>query len=265
MGHPLPPDKAGQIIGHWQNGRSYTEIARQLRVHRNTVYGVVKRYRERGTVVPRRSTGRKRITTDREDRALFRIVRNNRRLSAQRLRGEWQLQANVRVSRQTVNRRLLLRGYRARRLVKAPRLSNAAKRRRLQWARGHLDRQLLQWRHAVFCDESRFLLYRVDGRHRVRRARGENLGDGNYQGAVAHGGGSIHVWGAIFYQGKSELRVLDQNVTGRVYLDILQNNLVPGVRKHYGNNWILVDDNARPHRANVVQQYLDREDIPRLD
>lgn len=128
MGRPVPLDKAGQVIGYWRNGRSYTEISRELHLHRNTVYGVIKRFRERGTLVPRRSTGRKRITTARDDRTLFRIVRNNRRFSTKRLRREWQLQANVRVSRQTVNRRLVSRDFRARRLVKAPKLTNAAKR-----------------------------------------------------------------------------------------------------------------------------------------
>ena len=78
MGRPVPLDKAGQVIGYWRNGRSYTEISRELHLHRNTVYGVIKRFRERGTLVPRRSTGRKRITTARDDRTLFRIVRNNR-------------------------------------------------------------------------------------------------------------------------------------------------------------------------------------------
>ena len=109
------------------------------------------------------------------------------------------------------------------------------------------------------------MLHRVDGRVRVRRTRGENLGDGNYQGVVAYGGGSVHVWGAIHYHGKPDIRILDQNVTGPLYLDILEHSLVPNMRLHYGNNWIMVDDNAPPHRANVVQQYIEREDITRLD
>ena len=108
----------------------------------------------------------------------------------------------------------------------------------------------------MFSDESRFLLYRIDERLHVHCARGKNLGDENYQGAVAHGGGSIHVWGAIYYQGKSEIRILDQNVTGRMYLDILQNNLVPDVRQHYSNNWILADNKARPHRPTWCRNTL---------
>ena len=99
----------------------------------------------------------------------------------------------------------------------------------------------------------------------MRRTRGENLEEDNYQGHVAHGGGSVHILGAIRYQGKPDICVLDQNVTGRLYLNILQNNLVPNMRQYYGNNWILVGDNAISHRANLVQGYLATEDITRLE
>ena len=52
-----------------------------------------------------------------------------------------------------------------------------------------------------------------------------------------------------------------------MYLDILQNNLVPNTRQHYGSYWILIDDNlnARLHGANVLQKYIDMQDITRLD
>ena len=76
------------------------------------------------------------------------------------------------------------------------------------------------------------------------------------QGNVAHGGGSVHVWGGISHMGKPSLCVLDLNVTGAVYRRILEEHLVPHGRACYGNNWIMADDNARPHRARVVDAYL---------
>ena len=74
MGRPLPLDMAGQVMGLRCTGRSYRQIAAELNLHRNTVYGIVKRYNDRGNLVPRKSTGRPRITTPRDDRALVRIV-----------------------------------------------------------------------------------------------------------------------------------------------------------------------------------------------
>ena len=42
-------------------------------------------------------------------------------------------------------------------------------------------------------------------------------------------------------------------------------NLVPHGRTWYRNNWLLADDNARPHRDCVVDAYLHEQDIIRMD
>lgn len=54
---------------------------------------------------------------------------------------------------------------------------------------------------------------------------------------------------------------LDQNVTGHVYLDILQSNVVHDVCQHYGNDWIPVDDNAIPPKANGMVEHLNRQGV----
>ena len=74
--------------------------------------------------------------------------------SVQRLRRTWQPNVNFAVSRQTVNRRLLARAYRARRMVKVPRLTVGTKLVRRHWAQKHINRPLGQWEHVIFCDES---------------------------------------------------------------------------------------------------------------
>ena len=73
------------IACRW-NGRSCTDIARERRVRRNTVYGVIKRYNERGTLVSGRSTGHPRLTTVLDNRQLCRMLPRNGRLSTQRVR-----------------------------------------------------------------------------------------------------------------------------------------------------------------------------------
>ncbi len=53
------------------------------------------------------------------------------------------------------------------------------------------------------------------------------------QNKVAGGGGSVHVWGAFCKHGKCDLVILDQNVTGAVYRDIL-------VKKHASlGSWVI--------------------------
>ena len=126
-------------------------------------------FRERGNFVCGRRTRRPRKTNDRDDRLLYRLAMENRRFSVQRLRRSCKPNVNFVVSRQTVNMRLVAHAYRARQMVKLPRLTVRAKLVRRHWAQKHINRPLGQWQHVIFCDESRFMLFRIDNRIRVRR------------------------------------------------------------------------------------------------
>ena len=124
---------------------------------------------------------------------LYRLAMDNRRFSAQMLRRAWQLNLYFVACRQTVNRRLVSRGYRARRMVKVPKLTVRAKLVRLHWVQTHINRPLVQWQHVILCDENRFMFFRIDNRIRVCRLVGEAMNEDCKQGNVAHGGGSVHV------------------------------------------------------------------------
>ena len=128
---------------------------------------------------------------------LYRLAMETRRFSVQRMRRAWQLNVNFVVSRQTVNRRLVARAYRARRLVKVPRLTVRAKFVRRHWAQKHINRPLGQWQHVIFCDGSRFMLFRIENRIRVRRLVVEAMNENCTHGNVALGGGSVRVWGGV--------------------------------------------------------------------
>ena len=65
---------AGIVVVYWRNGYSYRKIARELGLHSNTVYGIIKRFRECGSFVCGRRTRRPRKTNDRDDRVLYRLV-----------------------------------------------------------------------------------------------------------------------------------------------------------------------------------------------
>ena len=96
-----------------------------------------------------------------------------------------------------VNRRLVAHAYMARRMVKVTRLTVRAKLVRRHWAQKHINRPLGQWQHVIFCDESRFILFRMYNRISVRRLVLEAMNKDFTHGNVANGGGSVHVWGGI--------------------------------------------------------------------
>ena len=110
------------------------------------------------------------------------------------------------------------------------------------------------------------MLFWVDNRIRVRRLVVEAMNEDSTHGNVAHGVGYVHmVWCGISHMGKHLLVRSGSDVTGAVYRRILDEHLVSHDRGWYRNNWLLADDNARSHRACVVDAYLHEQDIVHMD
>ena len=84
-------------------------------------------------------------------------------------------------------------------------------------------------------------------------------------GNVAHGCGSVHVWGGISHMGNTSLCVLDQMSLEPFIAEFWKTNWFHVAGTWYLNNWLLSDDNARPHRDCVVDAYLHEQDIIHMD
>ncbi|GFU22496.1 DDE_3 domain-containing protein [Trichonephila clavipes] len=54
-------------------------------------------------------------------------------------------------------------------------------------------------------------------------------------------------------------------MTGHIYRDVILEQHVRLLRGAMGAEFLFMDDNARPHRANIVDEYLQSEDITRMD
>ena len=76
-------------------------------------------------------------------------------------------------------------------------------------------------------------------------------------------GWGVTVWGCFSFDCKLDLYVLDGNLTGQKYRD---NVLAPRVVPHFDNHALadrpmFMDDNARPHKARIVQHLLQQEAV----
>ena len=222
---------------------------------RATVNRILERHAATGSLVPGKSSGAPRKTTPRQDRALLRMVRQDRFLSARALTARMRNLYGMRAGRTTVNNRLLSRGYWAYRPTTKPLLTANHRRLRLEWAQRWRNLTVAHWQHVIFGDESRFQLYPVDGRLGVRRLPGGRFRPGCQAHRVQAGSDSVHVWGAFHNIAKSPLVLPDGYLTGVLYRGILQNTLVPFARRYFGDNYRYQDDNATPHRARVVLEF----------
>ena len=70
---------------------------------------------------------------------------------------------------------------------------------------------------------------------------------------------------ASLHSAKSPLVLPDGYLTGVLYRAILQNTLVPFARHYFGDNYRYQDDNATPHRARVVLDFLQQGNVTKME
>ncbi|GFV39259.1 transposable element Tcb2 transposase [Trichonephila clavipes] len=79
-------------------------------------------------------------------------------------------------------------------------------------------------------------------------------------------GGGILVWAGISLGGHTDLHVFHGGtVTGLRYRDEILDPYVRPYAAAIGNDFILMDDNARPHRAGIVEEYLEDHGLERME
>ncbi|GFW34056.1 transposable element Tc3 transposase [Trichonephila clavipes] len=80
-----------------------------------------------------------------------------------------------------------------------------------------------------------------------------------------YGGAGWLVWGGIILGSRECLHVQSVTMTGHIYRDVILEQNVRLFRGAMGAEFLFKDDNARPHRANIVDECLQSEDITRMD
>ncbi|GFX62792.1 transposable element Tcb1 transposase [Trichonephila clavipes] len=169
------------------------------------------------------------------------------------------------VSRQTVYRRLGHIGLYTRWPVKCVPLTATHCHLRLTWSREHALWTPQQWSCVMFSDESRFSLQSDSRRTLIWRAPGTRYHQENTIERHRYGGSGWLVWGGIILGSRTDLHVQTVTMTGHIYRDVILKQHVRLFRGALGAEFLFMDDNARPHRANIVDECLQLEDITRMD
>ena len=175
MPRPTPMGIGHEVFALAHEGIKQGAIAARVGLTRATFNRILKIYAATGSLVPGKSSGAPRKTTPRQDRALLRMVRQDRFLSARALTARMRNLYGMRAGRTTVNSRLLTRGYRAYIPTTKPLLTANHRRLRLEWAQRWRNLTVAHWQHVIFGDKSRFQLYPVDGSLRVCHLPGERF------------------------------------------------------------------------------------------
>ncbi len=105
----------------------------------------------------RKRCGRKKCTSNRDNRTLERIVKQNPFKNVGDIHKEWTA-AGVSASRTTTHRRMQDMGFSCRIPCVKPLLNNRQRQKRLAWAKDKNDWTAAEWSKVMFSDESKFCI-----------------------------------------------------------------------------------------------------------
>ncbi|GFW43342.1 transposable element Tcb2 transposase [Trichonephila clavipes] len=116
-----------------------------------------------------------------------------------------------------------------------------------------------------FSDEYRFSVHPDNRRIFIWRDRGSRNNPEFVHKSVRFGGGGVLVYGGISRDGRTDFYIIrDGLLTDRGYRDEILRPIVVPYATAIGYDFILMDDNCRPHRANLMEDFLFEEGIIRM-
>lgn len=258
------------VISAWEdkeNGeQSSSALSRRFNLPRTTIQGIIKRYKESGTVADKKGRGRKSALTVRETREIVRKVKLNPFLSAPKLQKIIEDDFEKVVSSQTVRNYIHREGLRARTPRKKPFISKTNKKKRLQFARKHVKKPVEYWKRVLWSDETKINLFGSDGCRKVWRNPREALKPRNIMPTVKHGGGNIMVWGSMSHSGVGTIDFIDSKMNADVYISLLDANLKPSVLKlGMGRRYIFQQDNDPKHTSRKAKDFFKSRKVDVLE
>ena len=257
------------ILALDESGMSARTIAKMFGRSNSCVSRILKRFRDCGTLENNSRSGRPRKVTDRDQRSLGKIVRDDRRQTLS------EITSNVNVgkdgtsvcAKRTVQRHLHHVGYSCRTVRKTMVVREANRRLRLQWCRAKRHWTLRQWKDILFTDEMMVVIRGDTGRIKVWRRVGEKWRP-ECLGVMKMAPGQtlkIMVWGSISYFGLGSLAFVEGTMNSEKYIDVLDQHLWPSVTKLFGSKrWVLQEDNASIHKSRQTEQFKRENQIPVL-
>jgi len=226
------------IYYNHQLGKSVAELTTMFSVAKKTIYNVLSRAKNEGTLETKSGGGRNRKIGKREDRLMMRKIDQNPQISVRALAKELEEECDLVVSHETVRQAILRHKYSSRVARKKPLLSPVNVEKRLTFAVSMINQPIEYWDDVIFCDETKMMLYYNAGPPRVWRKPLSALDNRNIIPTVKFGKLSVMIWGCISSRGVGDLAFIENTMNAQQYLQILKTHL-----KASAENFGLITDN----------------------
>lgn len=248
----------GVIYGCHISGKSQNQIVELTGHPKSTIDSFLRKYKQTQSHKNKQRSGRPKLIDERGERQLHRLVKGNRRLSLLNLTAKYNA-GEAQASTSTIRRSLHSLGYYGRSCAKKPLITSLNRKRRLKWCMERRNWTQEQWRSVIWSDESRFTLFKSDGRNSVWRRIGERFQYDCVIPTVKYDGGSIMFWSYFTAQGTGPLVKCSNHMNSEEYRAILDNELVPFLPEI--STLIFQQDHSSIHTSNLMKQFFKMHDV----
>lgn len=239
------------IIKRLKNeGQSQRQIAKSIGRSQNFVYNALLAPK------PHLVKGRPRKTTEKLDKHIKLLSSRDPFKSAAAIKTE----LGVEISSRTVRRRLVEQNLFGRSSRKVPMLTKRHCQNRLTFANAHKDWDgpVLgkKWRNVLWSDESKINLIGSDGKTWVRRPKNAEWNPRYTTKTFKHGGGNIMVWGCFSWHGVGPLYWIKRNMDQYLYVEILNEIMLPYAEWEMPLKWQFQQDNDPKHTSRLAKKWF---------
>ena len=210
----------GMIIGLHKGDHNPTDISRILGIARSTCRDVINKFVTDQLPKPLPRPGKPPLLSKREERALVRIAKEDRKESLEQLTEKYNSLSLTSVSTSTARRVLHNHEYFGRIGKRKPFVSETNRIKRFRWCQ---ERRFCdeQWDTVIWSDESRFVLFENDGQQWVWRRPHEKYDVDCLVPTVKSNSEGVMVWGCFVKNMLGPLVVIEGRITGQVYQKLL--------------------------------------------
>jgi len=256
--HPNPGPRRGERLSEYERyriislskeeGLSHRQIARKMKINKQSVRNTLHKFRETNSVRDRPGRGRKRRVSEKEEKTIVRNAKKGK--CAPQLAVEYQKRTGKSVSERTIRRVLKTHHLAYLKVTPIPRLTEDHIAQRLEYTQEMAD---VDWRSIIFSDEKSFWLETTVTHAWQERGKRKTVKKSRWTKKV-------HVWGAIGYFHKTKLFIFEKNLNAALYQTILRRHLPPACSpdcpRRLQNNWFFVQDNSRLHTTEESMAVL---------